>query len=141
MQHEVKTVKATSKKYKTKDGVKESISKRVDLGVDSIFTVGDEVAITFKTDFDSLGNDSANIVADRDATITIANAKKEAQQIIAEGEAEYMKILADAYNDREKAEFYNYLRGIDALRLSLKGDKTLILDKDSEIVKILYGEN
>lgn len=73
MQHEVKTVKATSKKYKTKDGVKESISKRVDLGVDSIFTVGDEVAITFKTDFDSLGNDSANIVADRDATISDLN--------------------------------------------------------------------
>ena len=78
---------------------------------------------------------------DRDATITIANAKKEAQQIIAEGEAEYMKILADAYNDREKAEFYSYLRGIDALKSSLKGDKTLILDKDNVLVKILYGEN
>ena len=50
-----------------------------------------------------------------------------------------VKILQKAYNTEEKAEFYNYIRSLDAMRDSLQGDKTLILDKDSELVKILYG--
>ena len=60
----------------------------------------------------------------------------------AEGEQEYMQILADAYSSREKAEFYNYMRGLDALRDSLKGSgsKTILLDRDSELAKVLYGE-
>ena len=80
MQHEVKTVKKTTKKYNTKDGKKESISKRIDLGVDSVFAVGDEVAITFKTDFDKLTADSdgnvaelEKIIADKDAAIDNLN--------------------------------------------------------------------
>ena len=73
MQHEVKTVKATTKKYKTKDGVKESISKRIDLGVDSGFTVGDDVVILKLFDFDKLNDNSADDIADRDATIVKLN--------------------------------------------------------------------
>ena len=77
---------------------------------------------------------------DKQVSITLANANKEAETIIAEGEAEYMKILSDAYNDEDKADFYNYLRSLDSLKESLKGNnKTLILDKNSELVRILYG--
>jgi len=77
---------------------------------------------------------------DKQVSITLANANKEAEQIIAEGEASYMQILSDAYNSPDKADFYNYLRSLDALKESLKGDnKTLILDKNSDLVKILYG--
>ena len=77
---------------------------------------------------------------DKQVTITLANAEKEAETLTAEGEAEYMRILSDAYNDADKAEFYNFIRSLDALKASLKGtDKTLILDRDSEIAKILYG--
>lgn len=76
----------------------------------------------------------------KEVTITIANAEKDAERIIAEGEAEYMRILSEAYNDPAKAEFYNYLRGLDALKASLKSTgNVLMLDKDSELVKILYG--
>lgn len=76
----------------------------------------------------------------KEVTITIANAEKDAERIIAEGEAEYMRILSEAYNDPAKAEFYNYLRGLDALKASLKSTgNILMLDKDSELVKILYG--
>ncbi len=76
----------------------------------------------------------------KEVSITLANANKEAEQIIAEGEASYMQILSDAYNNEEKADFYNYLRSLDAIKGALSGDnKTLILDKDSELVKILYG--
>ncbi len=77
---------------------------------------------------------------DKQVTITLANAKKEAETLTAEGEAEYMRILSDAYNDADKADFYNFIRSLDAIKASLKGsNKTLILDRDSEIAKILYG--
>jgi len=51
-----------------------------------------------------------------------------------------MRILQEAYNSEDKADFYNYIRSLDALKASLKGtNKTVILDKDSELAKILYG--
>ncbi len=77
---------------------------------------------------------------DKEVTITLAEADKTAEKTRAEGESEYMKILSDAYNSPEKADFYNFIRSLDALKESLKGaDKTVMLDKDSEIAKILYG--
>ena len=76
---------------------------------------------------------------DKQVTILTAGAEKEAAKIEAEGEAEYMRILSDAYNDEGKAEFYNYLRGLDSLDSMAGENKTLILDKDSEYAKILYG--
>ena len=78
---------------------------------------------------------------DKNVKITIANAQKQAETLRAEGESEYMKILSDAYNNEEKSEFYNYLRSLDSIKGSLKGSKnnTLILDKDSELARILYG--
>lgn len=78
----------------------------------------------------------------KDAEILVAEAKKKAAILEAEGEEEYMKILQDAYNSADKASFYEYVRGIDALKESLKGsgEKILILDKNSELVKILLGD-
>ncbi|MBQ4307139.1 MAG: protease modulator HflC [Lachnospiraceae bacterium] len=77
---------------------------------------------------------------DRQVTIMKANAAKEAQVLEAEGEAEYMRILQEAYNSEDKAEFYNYLRSLDALTEAFsEGGSTIILDKDSEIAGILYG--
>ena len=76
---------------------------------------------------------------DRQVAIKTAEAEKEAAKIEAEGEAKYMQILSDAYNNEEKAEFYNYLRSLDSLK-SMKGEnKTIILDKSSEFARILYG--
>ncbi len=78
---------------------------------------------------------------DKNVKITLADANKQAETLNAEGEAEYMKILSDAYNDEDKADFYNYLRSLDAIKGSLKSknENTLILDKDSELARILYG--
>lgn len=76
---------------------------------------------------------------DKQVAIVKADAQKQAAVLEAEGEAEYMKTLSEAYNTEEKAEFYNYMRGLDALKASLKGDKTIVLDKNSELAKILYG--
>ncbi len=78
---------------------------------------------------------------DKNVTVMKADARKEAEILIAEGEAEYMKILQEAYNTEDKADFYNYTRSLDALKKSLSGkNKTIILDKDSELAKILYGQ-
>ncbi|MBQ1527568.1 MAG: protease modulator HflC [Lachnospiraceae bacterium] len=78
---------------------------------------------------------------DREVTIMKADAQKQAAILVAEGEAEYMAVLSEAYNNEDKAEFYNYIRGLDAVKASLVGNnKTLILDRDSELADILYGE-
>ena len=79
---------------------------------------------------------------DREAAIKQANAKQSADILVAEGEAEYMRILQTAYNTPEKAEFYNYLRSLDALKKSFSGskEKIIMLGKDSELGRILYGQ-
>ena len=77
---------------------------------------------------------------DRRVSVMKAEAEKNAEILIAEGEARYMEILQEAYNTKEKADFYTFMRSLDALKKSMAGgDKTIILDKDSEIAKILYG--
>jgi DNA-binding transcriptional ArsR family regulator len=53
----------------------------------------------------------------------------------------HMRILQDAYNTDDKADFYNYTRSLDALKASMTGgSKTVMLDKDSELARILYGD-
>ena len=77
---------------------------------------------------------------DKEVTVMEADAKKQAEILTAEGEAEYMKILSKAYDTEDKADFYNFMRSLDALKGSLSGkEKTIILDKDSDLVKVLYG--
>lgn len=77
---------------------------------------------------------------DKQVAIVKAEAEKDAAKLIAEGESSYMETLSKAYDTEEKAEFYSYIRGLDALKSSLKGDKTIVLDKNSELAKILYGK-
>lgn len=72
-------------------------------------------------------------------TILLARAEKEAATLVAEGEAEYMRILSDAYNDESKADFYGFVRQLDAVKATLKnGDNTIVLDKDSPIAELFY---
>ena len=77
---------------------------------------------------------------DRQVTIMRAAAEKQAAVLTAEGEAAYMQTLQKAYNTPEKSEFYNYTRSLDALKKTFSGGKkTIVLDKDSELAKLLYG--
>lgn len=85
---------------------------------------------------------SSLIINETDKAVkeTIAKAEAEAEKIKAEGEAKYMQILSEAYNDESKAEFYNFVRSLDALKASMKGNnKTIVLDSDSEMARILSG--
>lgn len=68
-----------------------------------------------------------------------SEADAQAEEIIAKGEAEYMRILSDAYNDPEKADFYLFLRSLDAAKKTMVGNnKTLIVDETSPIAQLFY---
>ena len=90
------------------------------------------------------GNYEASIIrnnVDKQVSIMISNAEAEAAKLEAEGEAEYMRMLAAAYNTKDKKDFYEFILALDALKQSLSGEeKTVILDKDSELAKILMGQ-
>lgn len=76
---------------------------------------------------------------DEEVTILLAQAQKEADTIIAEGEAEHMRILSQAYNTSSKAEFYSFVRQLDAMKATLaEGENTIVLDKDSPIAELFY---
>ena len=89
------------------------------------------------------GNYEASIIrndVDKQVDIMVSNAEAEAAQLEAEGEGEYMRLLAEAYDTADKKEFYEFILALDALKASLKGDeKTVILDANSELAKILMG--
>ena len=78
---------------------------------------------------------------DKEVSILISDAEKQAAILVAEGEAEYMRILSEAYADASRQEFYSFVRSLDALKASMKGDnKTVILSPDSPIAQIFYGQ-
>lgn len=89
------------------------------------------------------GNSSAQKIKNdttKEVSVMKSKAKAEAEKIKAEGEAQYMQILSQAYNDESKADFYNFVRSLDAAKASLKnGNNTLLLDKSSPIAQIFYG--
>jgi len=87
------------------------------------------------------GNYEASIIrndVDKQVNILISNAQAQAAQLEAEGEAEYMRLLAEAYNSPEKQEFYRFHLALDALKKTLNGtEKTVILDADSPLAQLL----
>ena len=91
------------------------------------------------------GNYDASIIrndVDKQVNIIVSNANAEAATLVAEGEAEYMRMLAEAYNTTDKKDFYEFTLALDALKQSLTGaEKTVILDGDSELAQILTGAN
>ena len=77
---------------------------------------------------------------DKQVNIMVSNAEAEAAVLEAEGEAEYMRLLAEAYNSKDKQEFYEFILALDALKASLTGEeKTIILDQNSDLAQILMG--
>lgn len=88
------------------------------------------------------GNSEAQIIrntTDKEVTVMLSEAEKQAEILKAEGEAEYMRILSEAYSDPSRTEFYSFVRSLDAIKTSMTGNnKTLILSPDSPIAKIFY---
>ena len=90
------------------------------------------------------GNYDASVIrneVDKTVNITVSNAQAKAAELEAEGEAEYMRLLAEAYDTQDKQDFYQFTLALDALKKSLTGtEKTVILDKDSDLAQILMGQ-
>lgn len=77
---------------------------------------------------------------DKQVNIMISNANAQAAALEAEGEAEYMRMMAEAYNTPERKSFYEFMLALDALKASLTGDeKVVILGKDSALAKLLIN--
>jgi membrane protease subunit HflC len=75
--------------------------------------------------------------ADRDARIVVANAKRDAEIARGEGDAEATRIYAEAYaND---ADFYAFVRSLEAYRKTIGEETTLVLSPDSEFFRFLQG--
>ena len=118
--------------------------KRLDLPSDNeqavytrMISERNQMAASFTAEGEEEASKIRNEV-DRTVNIMISDAQLEAEQTIAEGEAEYMRILAQAYNTPQKQEFYNFIRALDALKVSLQnGDKTVILGADSPLAQII----
>ncbi len=66
------------------------------------------------------GNSSAQKIKNdttKEVAVMKSEASAQAEKIRAEGEAQYMQILSEAYNDARKAEFYNFVRSLDAAKV------------------------
>ncbi len=100
----------------------------------------DNIAATYTAE----GSSEAKVIrntTDKEMAIQISEAKKQAEILEAEGEQEYMRILAEAYSEEGRSEFYSFVRSLDALKNSMKGDnKTVILSEDSPIAQIFEGK-
>ncbi len=115
------------------DDNKESVYERM-------ISERNNIAATYTAEGDSEAKVIRN-TTDKEVAIQLSDAQKQAEILVAEGEAEYMRILADAYSDEDKTDFYSYVRSLDALKASMNGtNKTIILSADSPIAQAFAGE-
>ena len=132
-QYGVQLIKFETKRLDLPDDNKAAVYERM-------ISERDNIAATYTAE----GNSEAKVIrnaTDKDVTIQISDAKKQAEILEAEGEQEYMKILAQAYGEEERSEFYSFVRSLDALKASMKGgNKTIILSSDSPIAQIFEGK-
>lgn len=132
-QYGIELLKFETKQLDLPDDNKEAVYERM-------ISERDNIAATYKAE----GNSEAKVIrnkTDKEVAIQISDAKKQAEILGAEGEQEYMKILAQAYGEEDRSEFYSFVRSLDALKTSMKGeDKTVILSADSLIAQIFEGK-
>lgn len=81
--------------------------------------------------------ESAKIIADteKEKTIILAEAYKTAQILKGEGDAEAIKIYAESF--KQNPEFYKFFRSLEAYKISLKDQTTILLSPESEFLKYL----
>lgn len=132
-QYGIELLKFETKQLDLPDDNKEAVYERM-------ISERDNIAATYKAE----GNSEAKVIrnkTDKEVAIQISDAKKQAEILEAEGEQEYMKILAQAYGEDDRSEFYSFVRSLDALKTSMKGeDKTVILSADLPIAQIFEGK-
>ncbi|MBE8168609.1 MAG: protease modulator HflC [Shewanella sp.] len=77
---------------------------------------------------------------DGSVTVQIADAKRRSLVLRGEGDATAAKIYADAY--KKDAEFYSFLRSLEAYRQSFSGQSdVMVLSPDSEFFRYMKGSS
>jgi len=72
---------------------------------------------------------------DKEKVIILAEAYKEAETIRGEGDAQAVKIYADAF--QKDPEFYGFLRTLETYKKTIDNQTTLVLGSDSELMKYI----
>jgi membrane protease subunit HflC len=89
------------------------------------------------------GNQLAQTIrakADRDVTVTVAEAQSRGEQIRGEGDATRNKIFADAYN--QDRDFFSFYRSMQAYEVALKhGETRLLMSPDSDFMRYFYDSS
>ena len=130
----IKVAKIETKMLDLPDENKEAVYKRM-------VSERGNIAASYKAKGEQEAQKIKN-ATDEKTTVILAQAQKTADTTIAEGEAEYMKILSNAYNDEAKTDFYSFVRQLDAMKITLKNQgNTIVLDKDSPIAELFYQKN
>ncbi len=75
--------------------------------------------------------------ADREVEVIIAEADRDASRLRGEGEAEAIAILANALN--QDPDFFAFRRSLEAYRLFLSTQSTMILSSESDLFRFLQG--
>ena len=89
--------------------------------------------------FRSEGDEEAQKIrasTEKDKTIILAEAYKEAQEIRGIGEAQALEIYAKTFN--KDVDFYEFLRTLETYKKVIDDKTTLVLPADSKLFKMLY---
>ena len=133
-QYGISLLQCETKRLDLPDDNKEAVYERM-------ISERENIAATYTAQGDSEAKVIRN-TTDKEVAIQISEAEKQAEILRAEGEQEYMKILAEAYSEENRSEFYSFVRSLDALKTSMQGgDKTVILSSDSPIAQIFEGND
>lgn len=106
---------------------------------DRMISERNNIATAYKAQGQSEAQKIRN-VTDKEVAVILSKANAEAEKTVAEGEAEYMRILAEAYNDPAKADYYLFMQELETVKSSFNNENTtLIIDKNSPFAEIFNG--
>ena len=93
----------------------------------------------FALKFRAEGEEQARAIrsnADQESLIIVSTAERDSARLRGDGDAEATRVYAEAYGrDRE---FYEFLRSLEAYKLALNHQTTLILSPDAPFLKYLF---
>jgi len=118
--------------------------RRVDLpsqNEESIYARMDAERKRQANKFRSEGEEEAQKIratTDRDKTIILADAYKQAERIRGEGDAKAVEVYPDAYSADPK--FYEFVRTLDAYKKIIDDKTMLVLPSDSRLFKLLLDK-
>jgi len=117
--------------------------KRLDLPTDNesavfsrMISERTQMAESYRAD----GNLEASKVVnetDKEVGILLSKAEATAEELKGQGESAYMKIIADAYSTQDRENYYEFIRSLEALKVTMQGEKTIFLPADSYLVRVL----